>query len=108
MERQDVDFDARYKVDGFRGVAFYLLGWAQETRQVEVPLCDHEVDEPHDECEYVTETEQVDSDTFVRAVMVGDDTVHFVDVDDLHKIEDGDYCPECGQIGCKAYGLSEI
>ena len=36
----------------------------------------------------------------VRAVMVGDDRVHLVDVDDLTVISDEDYCPGCGQTGC--------
>ena len=33
-------------------------------------------------------------------VMVGDDTEHDVDVSELVPIGEGDYCGECGQIGC--------
>lgn len=32
--------------------------------------------------------------------MIGDDRVFEVDINDVHEIEDGDYCSECGQIGC--------
>jgi hypothetical protein len=38
-----------------------------------------------------------------RMVMVGDDYVHTVYPEELVRIEEEDYCPECGQIGCKAY-----
>jgi hypothetical protein len=37
----------------------------------------------------------------VEAIMVGDDRVHIVDVDDLTKLDDDDYCHSCGQIACK-------
>ena len=36
----------------------------------------------------------------VKAVMVGDDRVHYVDEEDCVVIDEGDYCSECGQIGC--------
>jgi hypothetical protein len=43
----------------------------------------------------------------VRAVMVGDDREFTFDVDEVTPLAEGDYCPECGQIGCKAYALGE-
>lgn len=68
-----LDMDAHYRVDGWgRGIAFYLLG-------------------------YVLETEDRSR---VRAVMVGDDEVHIVDVEDLHVIPEDGFCRGCGQIGC--------
>jgi uncharacterized protein YlxP (DUF503 family) len=42
----------------------------------------------------------VSSDSQVRAVMVGDDREHIVDIDDLTELGELDYCAECGQIGC--------
>lgn len=33
-------------------------------------------------------------------VMIGDDRRFSIDPDDVHAIEDGAYCRECGQIGC--------
>lgn len=98
----EVDFDAHYTVSWCRGVAFYLLGWATETIEPEPFLiCDDE-DHDHDgECfAYPDEVETRERDDMVRAVMVGDDTVHLVDVDDLSKISEDDYCGGCGQIGC--------
>lgn len=41
----------------------------------------------------------------VRAVMVGDDYEHVVDVSDLVPIDDNEYCSGCGQIGC-SWGAS--
>jgi hypothetical protein len=76
----DIDFDARYTVDGYSGVAFWLKGWAADERIVE----DWD-DEP-----------QL-SDSLVIAVMVGDDREHIIDVDDLTPLDDDAYCPGCGQ-----------
>jgi len=36
--------------------------------------------------------------------MVGDDREFSVDPEDVTEIPENAYCPECGQIGCKAYG----
>ena len=33
-------------------------------------------------------------------VMIGDDYKHHVQIDDVHEIDDDDYCSGCGQIGC--------
>lgn len=40
--------------------------------------------------------------------MVGDDRVHLVDPDDLTKIEDDDYCHECGQVGCRTFIVGRV
>jgi hypothetical protein len=37
----------------------------------------------------------------VNAHMVGDDRVFTFDVHYLTPIKEDEYCPECGQIGCK-------
>ena len=59
--------------------------------------CEHEGAAWNEEPEY-ERTERV------IVVMVGDDAWHAVDADALRLIEEEDYCPECGQVGCKAYG----
>lgn len=82
-----IDFDLKYKVDGSEGIAYYLLGYVT-TRDEDYEWTGYEIEDR----------------TKVRAVMVGDDHVWEVDVDDLTPIGDNEYCPECGQIGCKAYG----
>lgn len=79
-----LDLNARYSVQGYPGVTFYVEGYV-ETKDPETG----EVEE---------------NDTMVRAIMVGDDRVHLIDVDDLTLLDDGDYCPECVQIGCEWYG----
>lgn len=50
---------------------------------------------------YVTDQPTADS---VTVVMVGDDSPHTVDRDQLTLIGEDDYCAECGQIGCTADG----
>lgn len=103
-----IDFDARYKVEEYGGVAFYLLGYA--TRSVPVMYIstfndDGEYDPDGEEREVESdEFDEVEDRQWVRAVMVGDDTVHIVEVDDLTVIGEDDYCSECGQVGCTADG----
>lgn len=80
------DPDSRYSVDGYSGIAFYA------TRAEVVP------DEDTDWTGYGVYTGNV------VMVMVGDDREHSIDPDDVTLIREDDYCPECGQIGCKAYG----
>ena len=89
-----LDLHARYSVDGYNGIAFYLLGYAEEEREIETT-------EEHDGETYIwIDYETVTNTDMVRAVMVGDDRVHIIDVDDLTKLEDDAYCSCCGQIGC--------
>jgi hypothetical protein len=100
----DIDFDGRYAVEGYRGVAFYLTGWQQrwEPLTTLIPLDDGEECEIElDEGEWVDDPES----GIVRAVMVGDDREHLVDVDDLTKLDEGDYCHGCG-VALPIYFLS--
>lgn len=83
----ELDFDARYSVAGYGGIAFYLLGY--------VPIIDEDSE--------WSGFERADPDR-VRAVMVGDDRVHEVDVCDLTRLDDDAYCSVCGQIGCSHDG----
>lgn len=106
MTAPTLDFEnGRYMVDGWRGVAFYLTGWDQKWE----PFTIIDEDEDGNEYEWVddSEGEWVDDPTSgrVRAVMVGDDYEHVVDVSDLVSIDDNKYCSECGQIGC-SWGAS--
>jgi hypothetical protein len=45
-----IDFDARYSVDGYRGIAFYLVGYATEwTEESWELICDDDdLDHEHD------------------------------------------------------------
>lgn len=96
-----IDMDARYSVAGYSGIAFYLTGYATDSQEITVPLCEHLEDGPHDDdCEYIIECEETLRDDMVIAVMVGDDREHTIDVDDLTRLDDDEYCSSCGQIGC--------
>lgn len=111
MTAQTVDLNACYRVAGYRGVAFRLAGWAIETVEPEPILVCTEGDcaglEHTEDCwAWPEESETVESQTTVRAVMVGDDREHLVDVDDLTVLPDDDYCAVCGQIGCTQDGRS--
>jgi len=96
-----LDFTARYKVAGLSGVAFYLKGYATIDHEVEHHYC---TDDDHDESGCFIELETVADEESVVAVMVGDDYEHIVNVSDLTKIDEDDYCHGCGQIGCTADG----
>lgn len=80
-----LDFNSKYTVEGYSGIAFYLLGY--ELVQDE---------------DYEWSGIEYENKERVRAVMVGDDRIHLVEVTELTKISEDDYCPECGQIGCTA------
>ena len=82
-----LDHNSRYTVEGYRSIAFYLLGY--------------ELIRDEDYEWTGIEYENVDN---VRVVMVGDDYVYTVPTEDITPISDDEYCPECGQIGCEAYG----
>lgn len=81
----EIDFDARYSVDGYDGIAFWLKGYHEEWGEVVDDWDDPEV--------------IIDRDHVV-AVMVGDDRKHIIAVEDLTKLDEDDYCHLCGQIGC--------
>lgn len=85
----DFDMEARYTVEGYRGIAFYCVGYEMI----------RDVDENGD---WWSGIEYENRDR-VRMIMVGDDRVHIVDVSDCTPIKEDEYCPECGQIGCTAY-----
>jgi hypothetical protein len=99
----EIDFDGRYVVEGYSGIAFrlrgYVLEWTEERWEY-----DGEGDPEDDDSYDYYEPEQVENRQMVEAVMVGDDHVHKVDVEDLTQIDEDAYCHECGQIGCTADG----
>lgn len=71
-----------YRVAGFGGVAFYVLGWETEP------------DEDTVWSGYEQRTGKV------VCVMVGDDKRWSFDPEDVTALEREEYCGECGQIGC--------
>jgi len=83
-ESDDATFSAdAYKVSGYEGVAWHVYGWETE---------------PDED----TEWSGIENRTGkVVAVMVGDDRMFSFDPDELTPITAEDYCPSCGQTGCK-------
>lgn len=92
-----IDFDARYSVRGFRGIAFRLWGYSGEWQ---IPEWTDTDDDGNDVTYYGEEPEWVEDRSRVLAIMVGDDHRWTVEVDDLTPISEEDYCGSCGQIGC--------
>lgn len=86
-DEQTLNLDAHYRVDGYPGVAWYLLGYVVER------------DADYDWTGI--ETENLD---LLRAVMVGDDRVFEIDRCDLIAIDEDAYCGVCGQLGCSHDG----
>lgn len=87
-DRKTDAFPGHYKVKGYRGIAFYVYGYAKEWIADECP------DDSEEGGEYVDNTERV------LVIMVGDDHKIQVDVDDLEPLPEGEFCSECGQLGC--------
>lgn len=99
-----IDMEARYSNKGCPGVAYWIDGYPQRWEPAIFYAVDddgeeYEVQEPG-EGEWV---DDLDSGN-VLAVMVGDDYRHTIAIEDLSKIDDLDYCAECGQIGCQHDG----
>lgn len=94
--------DARYRVQGWPGVAVWIKGWTKEdSYEGDVLVCDDE-DCDHslsEMCWAEGDTARIDGE-MLRVVMVGDDREHIVDPGDLIVIDDEDYCHSCGQLGC--------
>lgn len=85
-ETDDASFPAdAYSVRAWRGIAWHVLGW--ETAP----------DEDTEWSGYEPRTGKV------VIVMVGDDRHFTCDEDELTPIQKDEYCPGCGQIGCRAY-----
>lgn len=79
---EGIDFDGHYKVGGWSGIAFYLLGWETE---------------PDEDTEWTGSENRTGR---IVAVMVGDDRRHSVDPSDLQVLGEDKFCRSCGQIGC--------
>jgi hypothetical protein len=112
LHMTNIDMNARYKINRMPGVAFFLKGYALEYQpewweldcwaSMNTPGIHHYPgDHEHGEsCYTYHEPEEVEDKGNVIAVMVGDDHEFIVDVSELIKIDEEDYCPGCGQIGC--------
>jgi hypothetical protein len=87
-ETDDDTFNAdAYTVEGYSGIAFYVLGWETEPDE----------DTEWSGCENRTGR--------VVVVMIGDDHHYKVDEEDITPLARESYCGECGQIGCSHDGL---
>lgn len=94
-----IDFDAHYQVKGYRGIAFYLIGWAVEVHPTICYGTDPDTGEEI-EIEDYSEPEFCANHETVVAVMVGDDRRHSVDIGDLIPLAPDKFCRSCGQVGC--------
>lgn len=109
-----LDFSARYTHAGWgAGVAWRLEGYRLDVVECgghfafEDVVNEHGAEYPPDyvfECDGTCEPDVVENREWVRAVMVGDDTVFLLEVTELTKLDDDAYCTECGQVGCKGDG----
>lgn len=69
-----------YRVSGWRGIAFEVLGW--EVEPIENPRWPRR------------------RTGLLVVQMIGDDRHFAVDPSDVTALADDSYCSECGQIGC--------
>lgn len=87
-EEDDKTFDApAYAVDGYDGVAWYVMGWELE---------------PDEDTEWTGIEERTGR---VVCKMVGDDRRFVFELEEIHPLDRGDYCGVCGQLGCTHDGF---
>lgn len=98
--------DDHVTVEGYRGVAWVVIGPGQVWEPTEFLVFDDDTGAEWWEIDH-SEGEWVDDPNgeTLRCVMVGDDRVHTFETHELTRLEEGDYCPSCGQIGCDAHAL---
>lgn len=86
--------DDRYAVAWMPGVAFWVDG----------PELEYPPDWGYwDGEEWIEDSEPDPIETgMMLMVMVGDDRCHVIDPDDLTRLDNDNYCHECGQVGCTA------
>lgn len=81
------------KVDGYGGVAWRHCGpveeWIEETEE-----------ELEDGTIVYQERTRVAMAGWIRAHMVGDDRMFEFRESECHELDEGEFCHECGQIGC--------
>lgn len=102
----EFDFESAYTVSGWRGIAWRAIEHPKVQEECQGHPDDGELNGPVGETFYCDGSceEPYEDTTQVICHMVGDDRKYTFDIDELTKISEDDYCPECGQIGCKAYG----
>jgi hypothetical protein len=99
---EEFDFDARYKVDEYEGIAWNVVDYATEWTEESWTYIGGDRD---DENNYLyNRPEEIEDRNYMVCYMVGDDRKFVFGIDQLTKLEEDEYCSECGQIGCKANG----
>lgn len=92
---EEFDFSATYVAEGWgAGIAWRASHYVKELVE-EAYIVD-------DETYY--EWDEVENKERVFAHMVGDDARFEFGIDELTKIDEDDYCHECGQVGCQHDG----
>jgi len=117
-DRETFSADA-YKIRGYEGVAWRVLGWdIKQIYEEYTDQCwycrgsgyDDEKDQQCERCDgtgqtWHTEEEPTDQRTgMIVARMIGDDRDFVLDAGDITPISREDYCGGCGQIGCSHDG----
>ena len=74
--------DNAYRVTGHDGIAWHVLGWKTA---------------PDEDTEWTGIEERTGQ---AVCMMIGDDRKWTFDPDDIKPLSRGEYCGECGQIGC--------
>lgn len=95
-----IDMDSTYRVERYKGVAWRITGYKQVLTTESFWVKDQYGDDLHVELgEWEDDTES----GIVLAHMVGDDRIFELYIDELIELNEDEYCPGCGQVGCGAY-----
>ena len=86
-EPDDDAFPSAYTAQGWRGIAWRVLGW--ETT-------------PDEDTEWSGQEQRTGN---VVAHMIGDDSLFRFEFDELTPLDREEYCGVCGQVGCSHDGL---
>ena len=83
IESAHPEYNGAYRVAGYKGIAFVVVGWQTE---------------PDEDTEWTGIEERTGA---LVVCMIGDDrNIYGIDPSDVTPLDETEFCRECGQIGC--------
>lgn len=89
------EFEGHYMLNDWKGCAYWILGWQLE-------YSEESIEEDEDGNTIYSEPELQRTGRLI-VCMVGDDRFETCEPEELTPIEEDEFCPGCGAIGCACY-----